>query len=570
MPYSAWVEQRRNLFANPRAVSSTNFTSSAGQATVSYTGSAVRYTFDANVAANLGLNQGAFVADQQYRILVRARANKNILARLRVKGGLGPQVTITTEWQWFDATVTATASGSSVQNGFLVSAGAGQAAGDWVEMDRVLLAGGTDTGPWFSGADPDPSDLEDFTWVGTADASQSVYRIRTYTPPAPITPVKNITTEDVLYGDRVTSYRWEVLEHTNGVDQLVGTLDGVADGQITWTQNVQVKGGGRASVVDLEAAAAGLLRIADLKLESVRLRPVCIIQGLPENPLGVFLVTAAAENWEATGRVWSLELLDKCTVPAQDLVDQSYAVPAGALILQTVKSILASCGEYIAINESVTLATSTGMVWEAGTSKLKIINDLLDVAGYNALWMDGYGNFMVTPRVLPADRSILYEVLGVARELRDGAQSIYEPTWNRQRDSFEVPNKVIAVQAAGGEDTAALVGQWTNEDPASPYSYVARGRWITYVLDSVETPEGTEAETIAFLQQRARTTLIQMSAVQAQVKVTHLPIPVRVSDVLRFSHTQAGVDARHVVVRISLDTSPLGLMSSELQEVISL
>lgn len=385
-----------------------------------------------------------------------------------------------------------------------------------------------------------------------------------------IIPIKTLTTGDVLYGDRVTSYRWEVLSHSNGVDQLVGILDGVSDGALTWVQNAAVKGGGKVEVVDLDAAAAGMMRVGELALEFVRLRPVCVIQGLPENPLGVFLVSAAAEQWQNTGRVWNLQLLDKCTVPSQDLVDQSYAVPAGGLILQTVKSILASCGEFIAINESSTLATSSGMVWEAGTSKLKIINDLLDVAGYNALWMDGYGNFMVTPRVLPADRSVTYEVLGVPRELRDGERGIYEPEWTRDRDSFEVPNKVIAVQAAGGEDTAALVGQWTNEDPLSPYSYTARGRWVTYVLSDVETPEGDDAATIAFLQQRARATLIQMSAVQAQVKVSHLPIPVRVSDVLRFAHTKAGVDAKHVITRIQLDTSPLGMMSTNLQEVISL
>lgn len=255
-----------------------------------------------------------------------------------------------------------------------------------------------------------------------------------------IIPIKSLTTSEVLYGDRVTSYRWEVLEHSNGIDQLVGILDGVSDGTLTWTQNAAVKGGGTAEVADVDVAEQGKMRIGQLKLESVRLRPVCVIAGLPENPLGVFLVSSAKEQWEATGRVWSIELLDKCTVPSQDVVDQSYAVAAGTLILQRVRTILASSGEYIAINDSSTLATSSGMVWEAGTSKLKIINDLLDTAGYNALWMDGQGNFQATPRVLPADRSITYELLGIPRELRDGAKSIYQPDWTRDRDSFEVPN----------------------------------------------------------------------------------------------------------------------------------
>lgn len=385
-----------------------------------------------------------------------------------------------------------------------------------------------------------------------------------------VVPIRDLTTEEILYGDRITRYRWEVLEHSNGVDQLVGVLDGVSTGTLRWSQNAAVKGGGKASVIDLIEAQPGMLRIGELTLESMRVRPVCSIEGLPDQPLGIFLVSAAVEEWEATGRVWSLQLLDRCTVPAQDAVEEAYAVPAGTMVLPEVRSLLASSDEYIAIDESVTLATSSGMVWEAGTSKLKIINDLLDVAGYNALWMDGYGNLRATPRVLPADRSITFELLGVPRQLRDGEQSIYRPTWNRERDSFEVPNKVIAVQAAGGEDEEALVGTWTNEDASSPYSYPSRGRWITHVLDSVECPEGTEEEILAFLENRARTTLIQMSAVQAQVKVEHLPIPLRVGDVLRFSHTRAGVDARHVATQIELETNALGMMKSTLQEVISL
>jgi hypothetical protein len=392
----------------------------------------------------------------------------------------------------------------------------------------------------------------------------------TYTEVDAIIQPPTLTVEDVLYGDRVTGYRWEVLEHSNGVDLLIGTLDGVADADLRWSNYSAVKGSGKAQVLDLDEAADGMLRIGELPLESIRLRPVQYISGLPENPLGVYLISNAKEEWEATGRVWNIELLERTTVPEQDVVDESYAVPAGTLILAEVATILASCGEYIALNEASTLATSHAMAWEAGTSKLKIINDLLDTAGYNALWMDGYGNFKMTPRVLPADRSLKYDLLGVPREMRDGELSIYSPEWTRERDSFNVPNKVIAVQSAGGEDEFALVGQWTNEDNSSPYSYVNRGRWIPHVLDSVETPEGTEAEIIAFLEARARATLVQMSAVQAQVKITHLPLPIRVSEVMRFSHTKAGIDTKHVITGLELELRATGLMKSTLQEVISL
>lgn len=387
-----------------------------------------------------------------------------------------------------------------------------------------------------------------------------------------IIPVLDLTTQDILYGDRVTSYRWEVLSHSSvtGLDSLVGILDGVKDGSLTWTQNAAVKGSGKIEVTDLAEASPGMMKISDLSLESLRLRPVCLVAGLPEDPKGTFLVSSATEAWDAVGRVWVLSLLDRCTVPNEEDTEESFSVPAGSLIFQTIQDILADRGEAISIDESSTLATSSGMVWEVGTSWLKIINDLLDVAGYNALWMDGYGNYQMTPRVVPAQRSLMYEVLGIPRLLTDGEQSIYLPSWGREKDSFKIPNKVIAVQAANGSDTTALTGFWINDDPASPYSTVSRGRTITHTLPDVECPAGTDPEIEAFLEQRARNTLIQMSSVQAQVKIDLLPIPVRVSDVLTFQNSRASINARHVITRLQLQTRPLGLMSATLQEVISL
>lgn len=388
-----------------------------------------------------------------------------------------------------------------------------------------------------------------------------------------IIPVRSLSTEEVLYGDRTTEYRWEILNHIDGDDELVGVLDGVSGGKLKWTQNAAVKGGGNIQVLDLSQSQAGTLRISDVDISSCRLRPVMTINkgsSFPEVAWGTYLISFAREEWDATGRVWSLELLDRCTVPAQDKLEETYSVASGTNILQEVRDILATSGENMSIDESVTVTTSSGLVWPAGTSKLTVINELLDVAGYNSLWVDGWGNFRATPRVLPADRSALYELLKVPRELVYGSRSIYRPDWNRERDSFEVPNKVIAIQAAGGEDDSALTGVWTNEDPESPYSYPSRGRWIVHTIDSVECPEGSDAEIVEFLEARARATLIQMSAVQAEVKVKHLPIPIRVSDVVRFSHDVAGIDTRHVVTNTELEVSSTGLMSTSLQEVISL
>lgn len=385
----------------------------------------------------------------------------------------------------------------------------------------------------------------------------------------PVTPVRDLTTEDVLYGDRVTEYRWEVLRNVNGVDELVGVLDGVSAAGLKWSTFGQVKGSGTMRVADLDTPTPGMLTVADVNLTTVRLRPVCMIQGLPEIPLSVFLVSAAVEEWTATGRGWAVELLDKGTVLVQDKVAETYSVAADTVILEAVQDVVESAGESIEIDPTVTSTLSVGMVWPAGTSKLTIVNELLDAAGHSALWVDGKGRFRATPYVLPADRGTRYELLGIPRELVDGAASIYGADWSRDRDQWNIPNRVVAVSSGGG-DAEALTGTYDNTDPDSPFSYPSRGRWITQVLDGVEVPDGTTMEQEAFLEAKARQHLVSASSVQAQVQVTHLPIPIRVSEVLRFAHTLAGVDARHVVTRIELDAQPLGLMRSELVEVVDL
>lgn len=388
--------------------------------------------------------------------------------------------------------------------------------------------------------------------------------------PSGVLPIQPLTSSDILSGDRVTSYRWEVLTHSGGTDHLYGELDGVVEGSasLSWTLYSAVKGSGSLRVTDLAEPREGMIALKDVHLESARIRPVCVIEGLPEIPLGTFLISSAPEEWTGTGKTVALDLLDRTTVLDQDQVEATYTVDAETPILAAVAAVVASAGESISVDAAVTDTLSSPMAWPAGTSKLQIINDLLGVLNYSSLWVDGVGNLRATPYVVPARRSLQYELLNEPRELVDGESSIYSEQWTRDRDIFGVPNRVIAVQTGGGEDPA-LVGVYTNEDPSSPFSYPSRGRWISRTLE-VETPDADEAEVVAFLEAKAQQSLIAASAVQASIEVKHLPVPLLVGDVLRFRNVPAGVDARHVVTGIELEAHPLGLMASKMQEVVDL
>jgi hypothetical protein len=392
--------------------------------------------------------------------------------------------------------------------------------------------------------------------------------------PAGMVPLRNPSTEDILYGDRETTYRYEVLTHSTstGLDSLAGTLDGVTKASLQWAANAAVKGSGTVSVLDLETAKPGMLRISDLDLVTARIRPVLTVTGLPEIPLGVYVITAAPEDWSDTGHVYNLEVHDKSTVLDQEQIDATFTADTSTPVLQIVQAAIASSGEHIDVDLSDTRTLSAPLVWapgDQGSSILGIVNTLLDALSYNSLTVSGAGDFQATPYVRPAVRSIRYDILNLDRELVDGEQSIYLPDWSTDRDSYGVPNEVITVAEAGA-DAAPLTGRATNEDPASPYSYQARGRWITSTITGVDVPDGTTAAQTAFLNDKARQSLIASSSPQASRQVKHLPLPLAVLDVLRFASTPAGIDARHTVQSLQLECTPTGLMTSTLQEVVDL
>jgi hypothetical protein len=382
--------------------------------------------------------------------------------------------------------------------------------------------------------------------------------------PAGLIPVPVLTPDEIIQGNRVSTYRWEVLTHSAGVDRLTGFLDGVVDGSASLGSETYaaIKGKGSLEVLDLAAAKPGMIRLADLDLPTVRLRPVLEVEGLPDVPWGVYLVTSAPEQWSGTGRVVSLELLDRATVLAQDRVDETYSVNATTPILAAMKTIIQSAGEDIDVDAAVAATLTSARVWEAGTTKLEIVNDLLTTLYNSTLWVDGNGAYRATPYVVPARRPIVYELV-------DGETSIYSEDWSQEKDLFDIPNRVIAVQSGSG-DEPALSGTYSNTDPDSPFSYPSRGRWIVAVLDGVETPDGTAPEVVAFLVAKARASLIAFSSVQAKVEVTILPINIRVGDIVRFRNAPAGVDSKHVVTSISLDAGPLGTMGLKLQIVSDL
>ncbi|MCE0510840.1 hypothetical protein LVJ59_17465 [Microbacterium sp. KKR3/1] len=213
-------------------------------------------------------------------------------------------------------------------------------------------------------------------------------------------------------------------------------------------------------------------------------------------------------------------MLTKMNVVSEDTVEDRYSLPAGTEIIPAVVEVIESSGEVrIAVTESASVLPSA-LTWEAGTSKLTIINDLLQAAGYWSLWCDGSGLFRVEPYVDPASRPVSFE-------FKHGEASVHFPDWSSEQDNTSVPNRFIAV-GQGDEDAPPLVGVATNEDPESQYSYQARGRWIT------AKDEGVEAESQSVIDQYAARRLRDAMTPVSRLTVTHAMLALNPNDLVAF------------------------------------
>lgn len=264
-------------------------------------------------------------------------------------------------------------------------------------------------------------------------------------------------------------------------------------------------------------------------------------------PLITAIPRAPVEKHGYAGTSVDVELYDKTLILSDDRFGESYSLGAGTNIIEAVADVITSTGEPeppLLTPSSKTLAA--GMVWEAGTSKLKIVNDLLDAAGYFALYTDGHGRFHADPYTTPSSRPSQWNFANTT--------AIYLATWTRDQDVFAIPNKYICVGRTEG-DTAALTSTATDEGDG-PYSYESRGRWITRVDTNVEASNQTVLDMIA------ERRLYEAQQVTETFEFTHPWLPFGLNDVVEFNGTKA------VVWKQSVKLQTGGLITSTARSLL--
>lgn len=345
-----------------------------------------------------------------------------------------------------------------------------------------------------------------------------------------------------LYGHRTPEYVFQLLdEHNNVVDRLLG----VTGGSLQVNANTQL-------------GVSGLLRIMDVgqRVDWLRQRVRILydpgVPGVEPWAVATCMFASPVEHISGGRVTFEVALLSLLTFVSEDAVDAVFSIPAGTNYVDTAVQLLRGAG---VSNVNVTAServNKSAMMWEAGTSKLKIVNELLSAAGYWGVKPDAWGAAVVAPWLAPAARAIVHD-------FREGADSLHAPQWRREFDLSKIPNQVI-VKTFGSQDVPAIVGVSRNENPDSPYSFQARGRWVTLVVDNLELADQQVADATA-----QRKLLEAMSPVSS-LFVRHAVLPLTVNDVVRFRS-----DGRNLVATVQhmeFDLSFAGLVSAHWREVL--
>ena len=328
-------------------------------------------------------------------------------------------------------------------------------------------------------------------------------------------------------------------------NRLIRSLDEVLSGSIELSATTKLGGSGTLTI-------SGETQIDWLK-HRVRITYNPGIAGVTEWAVATMLFSSPTMKHNEHGRTYEVALLSTLAAIDEDTTDSTYSLAAGTPIIDTVIKIVRSAGatQIAATPSPATLRSS--MMWPAGTSKLKIANELLDAANYWSLKTDGYGRTIIAPYTKPSARTPKYK-------FKQGDNAIHSSEWTREQDNSSVPNQCI-ITTSGDDKTPALVGIARNENPNSPYSYQARGRWITMTEEVSEIATQEAANALA-----ARWLLDRMTPV-ARISVQYAILPLEPDDAIEFS--DSGHNVKATVQRMSFDLSYDSLCRADWRETIN-
>lgn len=219
------------------------------------------------------------------------------------------------------------------------------------------------------------------------------------------------------------------------------------------------------------------------------LRPVMTLDGV-DYPLGVFVPTTVQQRWSEEGERVEIEAYDRGYYLQEAVTAQRLHLPAGAEYVETVRQLLVQAGIALALVTPCADTLQTDREdWDAGTSYLTIINQLLSEINYSDIWFDANGYARVQPYAAPDAARITHRYS--ATDLRQAPISL---SGSAQLDLFTRPN-VFLVRCSNPDFSEPMTARAVNDNPLSALSVLRRGRKILKVtqVDNIASQDALQA-----------------------------------------------------------------------------
>lgn len=364
-----------------------------------------------------------------------------------------------------------------------------------------------------------------------------------------------------LAGAVVSSYQVDVLDPSGA---YLGALQGVSPGgSVTWSSTSAVHGSGSLTVLDIGQGVDWL---------NVLLRPTLTTTSpdgvSAQYPLGVWIPAAPTETWTDAGRSWAISLtdtlgyLDRQMATGPNGAPITYGVASGANVIDAVVQLIQDAGLSATGIVPGSEALTTAMAWPVGTTRLKVINDLLSAAGYFSLRADRAGLYRADPWVQPSQRTPVYASVN---PFTDGESSLMAPDFTRDANIYDVPNRAFGFTTGNGT-SAGLSSVQVNVNPNSPYSYAARGnKWFDLVNTNLQ------ATSQAALDSQTLSLLSQATSVVSTFNVSHLFLPalgMNQAANIQTSANYGGFEMLCYCTQLTVPLDPSKLCTSTLVEAV--
>ena len=269
----------------------------------------------------------------------------------------------------------------------------------------------------------------------------------------------------MLEGNRTIDFEYELM---NNEEKVITTLDNV-ECSISFNSEAEIMG-------------TASIRFRETEIRSyytdLRIRPWFKIQAPDRtwirHPLGIYIITTPTRQ-DGGGEVYiDADCYDKSIILQEDKLTDRLLIKAESLYVNEVRNVHMSAGINKTNIDGSELRTSVDLEYEIGTSKLDVINSLLQAINYTPIHFDRMGNAVAKKYIEPDERAAEYGYMTDDNSLiLSGA--------NQSNDLYNVPNIVIRYVENPDVENTSLRSEYVNNDASSPLSIQRRGRKIVNV-----------------------------------------------------------------------------------------